>query len=74
MKTPFDIIVERFGTDITNDTHPCYFVAANVFVGLMEAYAKEVIENPEEYELDKCDHNPVKMNRWYECTKCGKIM
>lgn len=76
MKTPIEIIKERFGSEFTKEGHPCYFVAPNVFIGLMEKYAQEVVKNQQQPDvmLSACEHEPIERGQWYECSKCGKIL
>lgn len=77
MKKPIEIIKERFGTEFTKEGHPCYFVAPNVFIGLMQTYADEVVKNLSSnlpVMRSDCDHDPIEKGQWYECSKCGAIL
>jgi hypothetical protein len=41
MKTPREIMEQKYGMEITKESHPCYYVAPIKFYELMEEYADQ---------------------------------
>ena len=41
VKTPRQILFDKYGMNITDETHPCYHVAPRVYWELMEEYASQ---------------------------------